>query len=244
MARKRRAAPKSPVDVERQPASHAAQNPVAQPVDRRKGRPLALADRAGPVGGARPKPGGAALGYATGSRASAQPRVAKSGHQRRQLAMPGLPSGRGQCRQTVAPCQGHGRTERAYRAWQLRQHAVQAPGLDHALLQRGDRYFVHTDGPDGKLADFEIKYTFGVEPLQQYLIETDGGRLQPLRSPGTRTRRSGSTCCRTRRRRRATCCTGAGAIRPATRCASPATRQVSRNATTRRPTPSPLAGRK
>ncbi|HUO53651.1 MAG TPA: tetratricopeptide repeat protein, partial [Rhodoblastus sp.] len=35
-----------------------------------------------------------------------------------------------------------------------------------------------TDGPDGQLADFEIKYTFGRSPLQQYLIELPGGRLQ------------------------------------------------------------------
>ncbi|MGL6109936.1 MAG: tetratricopeptide repeat protein, partial [Rubrivivax sp.] len=48
------------------------------------------------------------------------------------------------------------------------------------FFRRGEKYVVNTDGPDGKLADFEIKYTFGVEPLQQYLIETDGGRLQPL----------------------------------------------------------------
>ena len=40
--------------------------------------------------------------------------------------------------------------------------------------------FVNTDGPDGKLADYEIKYTFGVRPLQQYLIEMPGGRLQAL----------------------------------------------------------------
>ena len=39
---------------------------------------------------------------------------------------------------------------------------------------------VRTDGPDGKLADFEIKYTFGVSPLQQYLIEFPGGRYQTL----------------------------------------------------------------
>ena len=39
---------------------------------------------------------------------------------------------------------------------------------------------VRTDGPDGKLADFEIKYTFGVKPLQQYLVELPGGRLQAL----------------------------------------------------------------
>jgi predicted CXXCH cytochrome family protein len=34
--------------------------------------------------------------------------------------------------------------------------------------------------PDGKLADYEIKYTFGVRPLQQYLVEFPGGRMQAL----------------------------------------------------------------
>ena len=29
------------------------------------------------------------------------------------------------------------------------------------------RYMVHTDGPDGSLQDFQIKYTFGTHPLQQ-----------------------------------------------------------------------------
>jgi len=42
------------------------------------------------------------------------------------------------------------------------------------------RFMVHTDGPDGKAADYEIKYTFGVRPLQQYLVELPGGRLQAL----------------------------------------------------------------
>ncbi|MGL6110413.1 MAG: hypothetical protein ACRC2B_09980, partial [Rubrivivax sp.] len=49
-------------------------------------------------------------------------------------------------------------------------------GVTTRFFRRGEKYVVNTDGPDGKLADFEIKYTFGVEPLQQYLIETDGGR--------------------------------------------------------------------
>jgi predicted CXXCH cytochrome family protein len=48
------------------------------------------------------------------------------------------------------------------------------------FFQRDGRYWVRTDGPDGKLADFEIKYTFGVDPLQQYLIELPGGRIQAL----------------------------------------------------------------
>jgi predicted CXXCH cytochrome family protein len=39
---------------------------------------------------------------------------------------------------------------------------------------------VETDGPDGRLAPFEIKYTFGVDPLQQYLIEFPDGRIQAL----------------------------------------------------------------
>jgi hypothetical protein len=32
---------------------------------------------------------------------------------------------------------------------------------------RDGRFFVNTDGPDGRLADFEIRDTFGVEPLQR-----------------------------------------------------------------------------
>src|SRR5262245_17785522 len=48
------------------------------------------------------------------------------------------------------------------------------------FFQRGSRYWVRTDGADGRLADFEIKYTFGIYPLQQYLIEQPGGRMQAL----------------------------------------------------------------
>jgi tetratricopeptide (TPR) repeat protein len=48
------------------------------------------------------------------------------------------------------------------------------------FFRRAGQFMVRTDGPDGQLADFEIKYTFGVTPLQQYLIELPGGRLQSL----------------------------------------------------------------
>lgn len=44
--------------------------------------------------------------------------------------------------------------------------------------QRDGAYWINTPGPDGKTADFKVAYTFGVEPLQQYLIEMPGGRLQ------------------------------------------------------------------
>ena len=53
-------------------------------------------------------------------------------------------------------------------------------GVTSTFYKRDGRHFVRTDGPDGKLADFEVKYTFGLEPLQQYLVELPGGRLQAL----------------------------------------------------------------
>jgi len=53
-------------------------------------------------------------------------------------------------------------------------------GIAHRFLRREGKFLVRTDGPDGKLGDFEIRYTFGVEPLQQYLIALPGGRLQAL----------------------------------------------------------------
>ncbi len=48
------------------------------------------------------------------------------------------------------------------------------------FFRQGSRFMVRTDGPDGRLHDYEVKYTFGVYPLQQYLIAMPGGRLQAL----------------------------------------------------------------
>jgi len=48
------------------------------------------------------------------------------------------------------------------------------------FFRRGSKFVVRTDGPDDALHDYEIKYTFGVSPLQQYLIDFPGGRLQAL----------------------------------------------------------------
>jgi hypothetical protein len=46
-------------------------------------------------------------------------------------------------------------------------------------MKDGSRY-VRTDGPEGKPGDYPVKYTFGVTPLQQYLVEFPNGRLQSL----------------------------------------------------------------
>jgi Tfp pilus assembly protein PilF len=57
--------------------------------------------------------------------------------------------------------------------------------LDHfgvvtSFSRSDDKFMVRTDGPDGALHDYEIAYTFGIYPLQQYLIAMPGGRLQAL----------------------------------------------------------------
>ncbi len=46
--------------------------------------------------------------------------------------------------------------------------------------QRDGRFFARTAGADGKPRAFEVAYTFGVEPLQQYLVRLQGGRLHAL----------------------------------------------------------------
>ena len=53
-------------------------------------------------------------------------------------------------------------------------------GIESSFFKRGDKFMVRTDGPDGKLTDYEISHTFGVYPLQQYLIPFPGGRYQAL----------------------------------------------------------------
>ena len=56
---------------------------------------------------------------------------------------------------------------------------------------RDDRYWVRTNDlprqaePDSGPAEFEVLYTFGFEPLQQYLVETSPGNLQALNISAT-----------------------------------------------------------
>jgi predicted CXXCH cytochrome family protein len=88
---------------------------------------------------------------------------------------------------------------RQFDAWQGSQHAAAMAeasertvlgdfdnarftyvGVTSSFFRRDGKFFVRTDGPDGRLAEFPVKYTFGVAPLQQYLIEFPDGRLQAL----------------------------------------------------------------
>jgi tetratricopeptide (TPR) repeat protein len=86
-----------------------------------------------------------------------------------------------------------------YRRWEGSQHAVAMQvadertvlgdfsavkfshgGVTSEFFRRDGKFMVRTDGPDGRLADFEVRHTFGVYPLQQYLIELPGGHVQAL----------------------------------------------------------------
>jgi predicted CXXCH cytochrome family protein len=88
---------------------------------------------------------------------------------------------------------------REYGAWQASHHArsmqsateanVRAnfggvrfryAGIESTFMRRDGKFVVRTDGPGGRISEFEVKYTFGVAPLQQYLIEMPRGKLQAL----------------------------------------------------------------
>ena len=88
---------------------------------------------------------------------------------------------------------------REYQAWEGSHHQLaMQPANDSTVLgdfndarftrasitsrfyRRDGKFVVSTDGPDGAIHDYRIKFTFGVSPLQQYLIEFSGGRLQAL----------------------------------------------------------------
>jgi hypothetical protein len=53
-------------------------------------------------------------------------------------------------------------------------------GVTSTFFKRDGKFIIRTDGPDGRLTDYEVRYTFGVEPQQQYLVELPGGRLQAV----------------------------------------------------------------
>ena len=53
-------------------------------------------------------------------------------------------------------------------------------GTTSRFYRKDGRFFVHTQGPNGKMAEFEVTHTFGWYPLQQYLVPFPGGRLQCL----------------------------------------------------------------
>ena len=51
-------------------------------------------------------------------------------------------------------------------------------GVTTRFHRDGERFLISTDGPGGEAGTFEVNYTFGHDPLQQYLIAMPGGRYQ------------------------------------------------------------------
>lgn len=52
--------------------------------------------------------------------------------------------------------------------------------IESRFYRKGNEFFVYTDGPTGEMGEYKITYTFGIYPLQQYLVEFPGGRKQTL----------------------------------------------------------------
>ena len=53
-------------------------------------------------------------------------------------------------------------------------------GVTSRFYRRDGKFLVSTEGASGAVEEFEVKYAFGADPLQQYLVEFPGGRLQCL----------------------------------------------------------------
>jgi Flp pilus assembly protein TadD len=89
--------------------------------------------------------------------------------------------------------------EKAYSGWKGSNHAramqaardglvlgdfsgatLEHRGKTWRFFRQGEKFMVHAEGADGEMRDHEVAYTFGVEPLQQYLVAFPGGRLQTL----------------------------------------------------------------
>ncbi len=56
--------------------------------------------------------------------------------------------------------------------------SFEGDGMKARFFRNGGKFLIETEGPDGKTAAFEVAYTFGWDPLQQYLIRFPGGRMQ------------------------------------------------------------------
>ncbi len=53
-------------------------------------------------------------------------------------------------------------------------------GKTSRFYKRDGKFFVFTEGPGGVMKEFRVSYTFGVRPLQQYLVPFANGKFQCL----------------------------------------------------------------
>ena len=50
-------------------------------------------------------------------------------------------------------------------------------GITSRFYKKDDKYFVFTESSGGEMAEHEVLYTFGVEPLQQYLVAANSSHV-------------------------------------------------------------------
>ncbi len=55
-------------------------------------------------------------------------------------------------------------------------------GITSYFYKKDTDFYVNTEGPDGKYHDYKVIYTFGVTPLQQYIVQFPNGHYQCLRT--------------------------------------------------------------
>ena len=58
----------------------------------------------------------------------------------------------------------------------FRRRHVHQGDVTTTFFKKDGRFWVRTEVTDGPLGDFEVRYTFGIFPLQQYLIGLPTGR--------------------------------------------------------------------
>jgi len=57
---------------------------------------------------------------------------------------------------------------------------VEFHGIETRLFRQANNFKITTTGQNGDPQEFQVKYTFGHYPLQQYLVDIGKGRLQAL----------------------------------------------------------------
>ena len=60
--------------------------------------------------------------------------------------------------------------------------SFESNGIKYDFFKKGKDFYVNTRGENNAYHDYKITYTFGVEPLQQYLVEFPKGQYQCLQA--------------------------------------------------------------
>ena len=63
----------------------------------------------------------------------------------------------------------------------FRDVSFTSDGVTSRFYKEQGKFIIYTEGEDGQYHAYEVLYTFGYFPLQQYLIAFPGGRMQASR---------------------------------------------------------------